>query len=121
MEPESHFWEYCCHQKANECWKTDSCDEDCTRTVQNRIRHLSSDVGFYLKFEYDANGYPKKKNDDGSYCEAFKNVGDPEYKWLYQFDKTGDSMRVKYAVDGDKAGEDGRVAGCPLQARIEKI
>ena len=121
LKPESHFWEYCCHQKKNECWKTDSCDEDCTRTVQNRIRHLSSDVGFYLKFEYDAKGYPKKRNKDGTFCEAFKDMGNRDWMWLYKLDKTGDSMRVKYAVDGDTAGEDGRIAGCPLQARVEKL
>ena len=131
LEPESHFWEYCCHQKKNECWKTDSCDEDCTRTVQNRIRHLGSDVGFYFKFEYDKNGYPKKKHDDGSSCAAFKNIGGDwrESWWTYGFDKgvcgkdvcrTGEeSMRVKYASDSDNAGEDGIIAGCPLQVGIE--
>merc|ERR1711936_100776 len=62
LAPENNFWEYCCKQKQDECWKTNSCDEECTRTVQNRIRHLSSDVGFYLKFEFDAQGYPKMTN-----------------------------------------------------------
>ena len=55
----SKFWQYCCKQKKEECWKTDSCDPDCTRGVQDRIRHLSSDVGFYLKWDYDEEGYPR--------------------------------------------------------------
>merc|ERR1712012_1019837 len=83
LDPENHFWEYCCKQKQDECWKTNSCDEECTRTVQNRIRHLGSDVGFYLKFEYDEQGYPNKDNDDG------------------------------------KTGEEGRIAGCPLQDMLD--
>ena len=70
------------------------------------------------------------KNADGSSCAAFKNMGGKwrESWWLYKFDKgmcgedvcrtEEESMRIKYASDSDNAGEDGIIAGCPLQARI---
>ena len=32
------FWSYCCAQKEAECWKTNSCDPDCTRKVQGRAQ-----------------------------------------------------------------------------------
>lgn len=117
---DSNFWEYCCKQKNDECWKSDSCDEECTRTVQNRIRHLSSDVGFYLKFEFDEQGYPKKVNDDGTSCDAFRDVGPYDWKYRYTFDDDyADTMAMKYVNDNDKgdAGENGRIAGCPLQVK----
>ena len=70
------FWSYCCEQKANKCWETDSCDPDCTRKVQNRIRHLSSDVGFYLKWEINDVGYPS-----ADYCDAFKDTDTRNKGW----------------------------------------
>ena len=79
------FWSYCCEQKANKCWESNSCDPDCTRKVQNRIRHLSSDVGFYLKWETDEAGYPTREH-----CDAFKDMK-WDWQWLYNFN------------DGDKA------------------
>ena len=51
-----NFWEYCCKEKARKCWENNSCDPNCTRNVQNRIRHLSADVGLYLKWNTDTNG-----------------------------------------------------------------
>ena len=65
------------------------CDESCNRKVQNRIRHLSSDVGFYLKWEEDVNGYPRG-------CDAFKDLKH-DWNWLYKF------------------GKFDRKAGCPKQ------
>jgi len=93
------FWSYCCEQKANKCWENNSCDPDCTRKVQNRIRHLSSDVGFYLKWETDQDGYPHG-------CDAFKDMKgglDNDWQWLWTF-----------RTDGDKANPQ-RIAGCPVQ------
>ena len=80
------FWSYCCEQKANKCWENNSCDPDCTRKVQNRIRHLSSDVGFYLKWETDQDGYPHG-------CDAFKDMKgglDNDWQWLWTFRTDGD-------------------------------
>ena len=80
------FWSYCCEQKANKCWENNSCDPDCTRKVQNRIRHLSSDVGFYLKWETDQDGYPHG-------CDAFKGMKgglDNDWQWLWTFNTDGD-------------------------------
>ena len=51
-----NFWEYCCKEKARKCWENNSCDPNCTRNVQNRIRHLSADVGLFLKWNTDTNG-----------------------------------------------------------------
>ena len=78
------FWSYCCEQKANKCWENDSCDPDCTRKVQNRIRHLSSDVGFYLKWETDEDGYPTTDS-----CDAFNDMKF-DYQWRYDFNTDND-------------------------------
>ena len=71
------FWAYCCEQKNKGCGMSGTCDPECTRTVQNRIRHLSADVGFYLKWEYDEEGFPSTK-----YCDAFSRKRAP-WEWLY--------------------------------------
>ena len=78
------FWSYCCEQKANKCWENDSCDPDCTRKVQNRIRHLSSDVGFYLKWDTDEDGYPTTDS-----CDAFNDMKF-DYQWRYDFNTDND-------------------------------
>ena len=79
------FWSYCCAQKEERCWESDSgCDPDCTRKVQNRIRHLSSDVGFYLKWETDEVGYPTTDS-----CDAFSDM-DADWKWTVKFNTDGD-------------------------------
>ena len=73
-------------------------DESCNRNVQNRIRHLSSDVGFYLKWEEDKGGYPRG-------CDAFD----------------GEKMKLKFNNElkadwqwVNMGGKD-RKAGCPKQ------
>ena len=63
----SSWYDFCCQQKTAGCGAEGTCDPDCTMPVQNRIRHLSSDVGYYLKWETDADGYPTTKH-----CDAFK-------------------------------------------------
>ena len=65
-----------CDEKSEdkEFWKKDydACCEgqkskkECERWVQNRIRHISTDVGLYLKWDIDENGLPTG-------CKAFKN------------------------------------------------
>ena len=54
------MYEYCCQIQADGCGTIDGlpCDPECEQAVQNRIRHLSSDVGFYLKFDFDGQGLP---------------------------------------------------------------
>ena len=57
-----------------EFWKDDydpCCEgqksmKDCERWVQNRIRHISTDVGLYLGWDIDENGLPTG-------CKAFLN------------------------------------------------
>ena len=63
----SSWYDYCCQQKTAGCGAEGTCDPECTMPVQNRIRHLSSDVGYYLKWETDADGYPTTEH-----CDAFK-------------------------------------------------
>ena len=60
-----------------------SSDSRCTRNVQNRIRHLSLDVGFYLKWEFDNNGYPTTEH-----CKACENKG-ADWEWLWGKDLQG--------------------------------
>ena len=115
------------HAKRSALWysRKEKCDEDCNRPVQDRIRHLSSDVGFYLKWEVDANGYPTEK-----YCDAFgpqKNsvLGNRDWMWLYHFDSSKTSAFEKDKNDPKKiskdrqrildGGEEGRTANCPKQ------
>ena len=93
----SSFYDYCCQQKNSGCGAAGTCDPECTMPVQNRIRHLSSDVGFYLKWETDAEGYPTKEH-----CDAFKDMGPFDYKWKYKF---------KNSLGTEKE----RIAGCPMQ------
>jgi len=100
------FWSYCCEQKANKCWETDSCDPDCTRKVQNRIRHLSSDVGFYLKWEINDVGYPS-----ADYCDAFKDTDTRNKGWGFYWDNT---WRFNFNNNNDNKDPQ-RIAGCPLQ------
>lgn len=54
------MYEYCCKIQADGCGTTNGepCDPECEQAVQNRMRHLSSDVGFYLKFDFDEEGLP---------------------------------------------------------------
>ena len=54
------MYEYCCQIQADGCGTKDGlpCDPECEQAVQNRIRYLSSDVGFYLKFDFDGQGLP---------------------------------------------------------------
>ena len=121
------FYDYCCDQKRAGCGMEgkEKCDEDCNRPVQDRIRHLSSDVGFYLKWKVDANGYPTEK-----YCDAFspqKNsvLGNRDWMWLYHFDSSKTSAFEKDKNDPKKiskdrqrildGGEEGRTANCPKQ------
>ena len=41
------------------CGAKGTCPEVCTDyPIQNRIRHLNTDVGYYLKFDFDSNGLP---------------------------------------------------------------
>ena len=47
------FYDYCCDRQSK-----GRNDNRCNYPVQNRIRHLSSDVGYYLGFQFDAEGYP---------------------------------------------------------------
>ena len=96
----SSFWEYCCKQKKSKCWKKGECDPECTRTVQNRIRHLSADVGWYLKWEIDSLGYPTKEH-----CEAFKDLGQKDDKWKW--------FKNKEPKGGE--GDTDRLANCPKQ------
>ena len=119
-----NFYDYCCDLKRNGCGMRGDCDEDCTRSVQDRIRHLSSDVGFYLKWETNEKGYPT-----GDHCEAFrmdtneKSIGSKDWLWNYGFDtnekpqfakdKSGKiSKNRKRVLDG---GEAGRIANCAKQ------
>ena len=90
------FWDYCCQQKTTGCGAAGSCDPECTRTVQNRIRYLSSDVGLYLKWEYVEKGFPTTE-----FCEAFKTKR-AEWEWLFG----------KWLING---GEIRGPAGCPKQ------
>ena len=46
-------YEYCCNLQSKGLN-----DEACNQPVQNRIRHLSSDVGFYYKFDFNWAGLP---------------------------------------------------------------
>ena len=46
------MYDYCCDLQRN-----GQNDEKCNQAVQNRIRHLASDVGFYFKFDFK-NGLP---------------------------------------------------------------
>ena len=46
-------YEYCCDLQSKGLN-----DEICNQPVQNRIRHLSSDVGFYYQFDFDQEGLP---------------------------------------------------------------
>ena len=46
------------------CCKGHKSKENCERWVQNRIRHISTDVGLYLKWDIDQNGLPTG-------CDAF--------------------------------------------------
>ena len=48
------------------CCKGQKSLQDCERWVQNRIRHISTDVGLYLGWDIDENGLPKG-------CKAFLN------------------------------------------------
>lgn len=50
--------DWCCKQKEDGCAAKGTCDPACTITAQNRIRHLGSDVGFFLKWDIDDNGVP---------------------------------------------------------------
>ena len=117
----SKFWQYCCKQKKEECWKTDSCDPDCTRGVQDRIRHLSSDVGFYLKWDYDEEGFPRG-------CGVFDAIVDskaPDVTFKFSqgpVKRIGTPWRVfdqrkeKYD-EGTNSWftEQGRIVDCPKQ------
>ena len=47
------MYNYCCDLQRN-----GQNDEQCNQAVQNRIRHLASDVGFYFKFDFDNAGLP---------------------------------------------------------------
>ena len=104
----SSFWKYCCENKKTGCKKENKCEQDlfkqCTRTVQNRIRHLSSDVGFYLKWETDALGYPTG-------CDAFAGIGQQESIWNSpkNFANKDGLQQASGKVRND------RRAGCPLQ------
>ena len=46
-------YEYCCDLQSKGLN-----DESCNQPVQNRIRHLASDVGFYYKFDFNKDGLP---------------------------------------------------------------
>ena len=48
------------------CCKGQKSKEKCERWVQNRIRHISTDVGLYLEWDIDENGLPTG-------CKAFLN------------------------------------------------
>ena len=47
------MYDYCCDLQRN-----GQNDDQCNQPVQNRIRHLASDVGFYFKFDFDKDGLP---------------------------------------------------------------
>ena len=110
---------------------TDNCDQRCNRPVQNRLRYLASDVGFYFKWEEDKDGYPTR----GS-CSAFADLGGKwqDWKWLYKFTpRAGIDKKKRQLNDfhqkfvyclyskGFKEGnftdlpQKGRVGGCPFQ------
>ena len=117
----SKFWQYCCKQKKEECWKTDTCDPDCTRGVQDRIRHLSSDVGFYLKWDYDKEGWPTGCGVFDAFIDSkapgvpLKFNGDFVPRVGYGW-KVFDRRAEKYD-NGTKSwfAEPGRIADCPKQ------
>ena len=63
------------------CGATDTCPDFCGNyPIQNRIRHLSTDVGYYLKFDFDSNGLPQG-------CSGFNAMPNRNrWYWAYQSD-----------------------------------
>ena len=63
------------------CGATGTCPEFCGNyPIQNRIRHLSTDVGYYLKFDFDKDGLPQG-------CSSFNAMPNRNrWYWAYQGD-----------------------------------
>jgi hypothetical protein len=63
------------------CGAKGTCPDFCGNyPIQNRIRHLSTDVGYYLKFDFDSNGLPKG-------CSGFNAMPNRNrWYWAYQSD-----------------------------------
>lgn len=71
------MYDYCCDQVAKGCRNEGTCDTKCNQQVQDRIRHLASDVGFYYKFDFNWDGIPIG-------CPGFKSVKDNNrWGWYY--------------------------------------
>ena len=83
------FWEYCCDAQAN-----GNFDTDCELTVQNRIRHLSSDVGWYFGFDFDKDGFPIGCPQFDQIAKSWMSVGYKNALWSYD-------MKGKYIQDGE--------------------
>ena len=67
------YW-YCCDERER-CAKNNyqDCDQDCNIDANARIRMTGPDMGLYLKWDINADGYPAG-------CEVFDNV--KPNKWL---------------------------------------
>ena len=72
------FWEYCCDAQAH-----GNFDTDCELTVQNRIRHLSSDVGWYFGFDFDKDGFPIGCDQFKAISKSWMSVGHKNNLWTY--------------------------------------
>ena len=95
----STFWEYCCDAQGK-----GNFDTDCELTVQNRIRHLSSDVGWYFGFEFDKDGFPIGCKQFDVIAKSWMNVGYKNTLWSYD-------MKGLYIKDGEFKGP----TDCPKQ------
>ena len=71
------MYDYCCDQQSQGCQAKGTCDSKCNQLVQDRIRHLASDVGFYYEFDFDWDGIPVG-------CPGFKSVKDNN-RWGWYF------------------------------------